>query len=101
MLLRSTDDRLEILANDIGIGIYRGPLDNVMGRINGAAKEFNANNIIEILGDNPLVNHFLIDDVAEIFKKNKSEHHMIKKSQLKPWTLLHNSLMFSQCSRMR
>ena len=88
---KETDDRLEILANDIGIGIYRGPLDNVMGRINGAAKEFNANNIIEILGDNPLVNHFLIDDVAEIFKKNKSDYSATATTE---YPLLDNSTSF-------
>ena len=50
-----SDDPLEELANQIGVDCYRGSLDNVMERISGAAKKYNCDTIVEILGDNPLV----------------------------------------------
>jgi len=62
-----SDDPLEELADQIGIGCYRGDLDNVMERIVGAAEKYNCDTIVEILGDNPLVHSELIDDVIELY----------------------------------
>ena len=62
-----SDDPLEELANKIGIGCYRGSLDNVMERITGAAKKYDCEVLVEILGDNPLVHSDLIDDVIRLY----------------------------------
>ena len=51
----STDDELEEVAKEYGIDCYRGPLNNLMQRISDAAEYFESQNIIDILGDNPLV----------------------------------------------
>jgi len=66
---QASDDALEELADEIGVGCHRGPLDNVMERITGAATAYNCDNIIEILGDNPLVHGALIDDVCRLYKE--------------------------------
>lgn len=63
-----SDDPLEALAHRIGVGCYRGPLENVMERICGAAKAHDCDNIVELLGDNPLVHSGLIDDVIRFYR---------------------------------
>lgn len=64
-----SDDPLEELASHIGIGCYRGSLDNVMERITGAARAFECDTIVEILGDNPLVHSDVIDRVITLYKE--------------------------------
>jgi spore coat polysaccharide biosynthesis protein SpsF (cytidylyltransferase family) len=59
-----SDDPLEDLAGQLGIGCYRGSLDNVMERISGAATAADCDHVVEILGDNPFVHSELIDDVV-------------------------------------
>jgi|TARA_Y100000310_G_scaffold310104_1_gene354968 spore coat polysaccharide biosynthesis protein SpsF len=63
----STDDQLENLANELNIRCYRGPLNNIMERVTGAANAFGCDTIVELLGDNPLVHSELIDDVIKFF----------------------------------
>ena len=63
-----SDHALEEFAQKEGIDIWRGSLDNMMERLLGAVEHFGATNIIEILGDNPLVHSDLIDDTFEFYK---------------------------------
>lgn len=69
-----SDDPLEELAREIDIGCYRGNLNNVMQRICGASDLFGCQTIVEILGDNPLIHADLIDDVIELFIKEKLDY---------------------------
>ena len=69
-----SDDPFIDIARSEGVSIYRGSLEDIMQRVINAAIEAEADNIIEILGDNPLVDYRLIDDVAEIYFKNKSDY---------------------------
>ena len=69
-----SDDPLEELANKIGLGCYRGDLDNVMERIVGAADKYQCETIVEILGDNPLVHSELIDDVINLYIKDNLDY---------------------------
>ena len=64
-----SDDPLEELAKKIGIGCYRGSLENVMERICETASAYECDTIVEILGDNPLVHSDLIDDVINLYLK--------------------------------
>lgn len=70
----STDDELEEVAKEYGIDCYRGPLNNLMQRISDAAEYFESQNIIEILGDNPLVHSSLIDDVVNLFENGNYDY---------------------------
>ena len=69
-----SDDQLEEIANNIGVSCYRGSLENVMERIVLAADKFKAKNIVEILGDNPLVHSDIIDDVIDLYKHDSSDY---------------------------
>ena len=63
-----SDDPLKELARKLGIGCYRGSLENVMDRIARAAKAYNCDTIVELLGDNLLAHSELIDDVIKFYK---------------------------------
>ena len=69
-----SDDPLEQVAAKLGIGCYRGPLDNVMERICGAAKAFDCETIVELLGDNPLVHSDLIDEVIGLYQEKNLDY---------------------------
>jgi spore coat polysaccharide biosynthesis protein SpsF len=62
------DDRVEELAGRLGARCYRGPVDDVLGRMAGAVEASSADRVIELLGDNPLVHADLIDEVAAFFE---------------------------------
>ena len=64
------DDVLASLAKRVGVGCFRGSVDNVLGRIHGAIASTRADLIIELLGDNPLVHSDLIDDVSDFYCTN-------------------------------
>jgi len=69
-----SDDPLENLAEDLGIGCYRGSLDIVMERIAGAAEAYDCDTIVELLGDNPLVPPDLIDAVVKLYYDGNYEY---------------------------
>ena len=77
MLATSTsheDDPIEALTKQIGIGCFRGSPEDVLDRIDAAAQSANADLIVELLGDNPLVHADLIDDVIEFHKGSGNDY---------------------------
>jgi spore coat polysaccharide biosynthesis protein SpsF (cytidylyltransferase family) len=56
------------------IGIYRGREDDVLDRYYKAAKEFNANVIVRITSDCPLIDPNISDLVVETFLENKCDY---------------------------
>jgi len=69
-----TDDSLADFSESIGLSVYRGSLVNVMSRIGATAKTFGANTVVEILGDNPLVQATLIDDVIDEYYRGNYDY---------------------------
>ena len=57
------DDGLEQFASDNGLGIYRGSENDIVDRFLNAAKKYNADIIVRIWGDCPLIDPNLIDKV--------------------------------------
>jgi len=68
------DDTIESLAARIGVGCFRGSVQDVLGRINAAAVVCDADLVVELLGDNPLVHADLIDDVVEFYKESDFDY---------------------------
>jgi spore coat polysaccharide biosynthesis protein SpsF len=80
----SSDDQLEELSKKLGICCYRGSLENIMDRIVSAAKTYECDTVVELLGDNPLVHSELIDDVVNYYFRNKYDYHYCpSKSRIK------------------
>ena len=64
---RSEDGRLAEHAGALGLEVFRGSSEDVLGRVAAAAQAFRANPVVELLGDSPLVEGELIDDVVDFF----------------------------------
>lgn len=60
---RSEDDQLAEFAAGLGMSVYRGDSDDVLGRLARAARLSGKGTIAVVLGDNPLVDGDLVDAV--------------------------------------
>lgn len=63
----TSDDPLAAFAAENDIACYRGSLDDLMARICGATDAFELDTVVEVLGDNPLIDHHLVDDVLALY----------------------------------
>ncbi len=70
--VNDSDDVLAEFAETEGIGVFRGSEDDVMGRVIGAAKSANANVVVEITGDCPLIDPDLIEQTIRVFMRNNA-----------------------------
>ena len=62
----ASDDAIAGLCDSLGVGVYRGPLADVLGRYWGAAKRFGpAKHIVRLTGDCPLADWEVIDAVLD------------------------------------
>jgi spore coat polysaccharide biosynthesis protein SpsF len=61
----ATSDPLEELAQRLDIGCFRGSEDDVLARVLGAAQAYEADLIVELTGDCPLIDPALVDHVIE------------------------------------
>jgi spore coat polysaccharide biosynthesis protein SpsF len=68
------DDALQALAARLGVRCFRGSVHDVLGRISAAAASTGADEVVELLGDNPLVHADLIDDVVEFFRGGRFDY---------------------------
>ena len=65
------DDRVEAVARGQEVDVYRGPLDDVLGRFAGAA-EGHAGPSVRITADCPLIDPSVVDEVVRLFGKTSS-----------------------------
>lgn len=64
------DDPLAAAGVRLGVGVFRGPLDDVAARFLGAAGQFGLAAFVRITGDSPLIDPALIDAAIELFGEN-------------------------------
>lgn len=69
-----SDQPLADLAEKLGIGCFRGSVDDVLGRLHAAADSVNPDLVVELLGDNPLVHSDLIDDVIDFYRSGDFDY---------------------------
>jgi spore coat polysaccharide biosynthesis protein SpsF len=65
-----SDDRLEAFARRESISIYRGSLLNVADRLCRAAQSKNADALVRICGDSPLIDPLLVDQLVYLFRSS-------------------------------
>jgi spore coat polysaccharide biosynthesis protein SpsF len=65
--VEADDDAIAQLAEKLGVGVSRGPLDDVLGRFVGAIGEHEGP-VVRITGDCPLVDPAIVDEVIERFE---------------------------------
>jgi spore coat polysaccharide biosynthesis protein SpsF len=68
------DDELEAFCDTLGISCFRGSENDVLGRIVAAVNETDADTIVELLGDNPLVDGELIEDVIDLYRTSGADY---------------------------
>ena len=68
------DDILEDLARQEDVACYRGPVDDVLGRVLAAAESVGADVIAEITGDCPLSDPQLIDQAITRFRRGDTDY---------------------------
>lgn len=71
---RKEDDALEILVERMGVSTYRGPVDDVVGRILAAAEPSKPDLIVRICGDNPFVDPGVIDDLIVSYLRDPRKY---------------------------
>ncbi len=82
------DDPVEEMCNRLGIGCFRGSEHNVLERVVGAAKAFNADILVEVTGDCPFIDPEIIDGLVETFKEKFPEHRYVSnigEGRTTPW----------------
>lgn len=70
----TTDDPLVDIAEASGYEVYRGSLENVLDRFYCAATKYNANHVVRITGDCPLIDPNVIDQVVERHLEQKNDY---------------------------
>lgn len=68
------DDQVERLTQRLGIGCFRGSEHDVLDRVLRAAHAFNADLIVEITGDCPLIDFQVIDTLLEVYHANNYDY---------------------------
>ncbi len=72
--INESDDCLVELANRLEIFYYRGSEDDVMDRVIKAADSRMAEVVVEITGDCPLIDPWLVEQCIQTFKVNGAEY---------------------------
>ena len=68
------DNAIENFAKSIGISVFRGSEEDVLGRIVGAIKEFNIDVHVELHGDNAIPDPKIIDKCVKFYLKNNYDY---------------------------
>jgi spore coat polysaccharide biosynthesis protein SpsF len=69
-----TDDVLEAFARKAGIGCHRGSEEDVMLRVIGAARSADAELIVEITGDCPIIDPEIVELVIRSYLNNDADY---------------------------
>ena len=70
----AADDPLKAFADDVGILCHRGSEEDVMARVIGAAEQADADIVVEITGDCPIIDPGLVEQAIRIFLNNDCDY---------------------------
>lgn len=74
----TSDDKVELMLKKYGIQCFRGNLNNVLERYYLCAKDYNADIVIRLTGDNALVAPELIDEAVDVFGRSYIDYLLYK-----------------------
>jgi spore coat polysaccharide biosynthesis protein SpsF len=72
--IATEDDAIASLANEMGIGCWRGSLHDVLDRFIGAARAYHAAEVVRLTGDCPLADPEVIDAVVATYNKSNADY---------------------------
>ena len=67
------DNVIKNLTDELNVQCYRGPEDDVLGRIAQVMKEFNVDIHVELIGDSPLTDPQIVDEILAFYIKNRNQ----------------------------
>ena len=71
----ASDDPLARHIDTLGVGVHRGPLDDVLGRYVGALEAFGpADHVVRLTGDCPLTDPQVIDATLDLYLKAQADY---------------------------
>jgi spore coat polysaccharide biosynthesis protein SpsF len=65
----SRDDTLASVARGLGVPVFRGAQDDVLGRFAGALERFPADAVVRVCADNPFIEPQAIDELVDWFAR--------------------------------
>jgi len=68
------DGEIERVCNSLQITSFRGSLDNVLERFYLAAKTHHLDLVIRLTGDNPCIDYRVIDELVEMYKRERFDY---------------------------
>jgi spore coat polysaccharide biosynthesis protein SpsF len=71
----ASDNPIEELCKKTSSSVYRGDLQDVLGRFVGAAKQFNLDAVIRVTGDCPLLDPEIISSMIKEFKSGSYDYY--------------------------
>lgn len=74
------DDAIAEACLKAGVSVYRGPEDDVLGRIAGLIRARGADVHAEFFGDSPLTDAHLVDETLGVYLKNKDRVDFVSNS---------------------
>jgi spore coat polysaccharide biosynthesis protein SpsF len=72
--VNATDDPIVELAQRLGIGFFRGSEFDVVGRVTSAMQTAEADVIVQLTADCPLIDPEIIDQLVRIYAANEFDH---------------------------
>ena len=69
-----TDEPIVQFAKEIGIEVFRGSEDDVMARVVGAAEFLNADIVVEITGDCPIIDPDLVEQTIRMYHAHSADY---------------------------
>ena len=72
--IESDDDAIFNLCNNLKVNCFRGSLGNVLDRYYNAAIKYNADHIVRLTADCPLIDPQIIDQVIAMHLNNKTDY---------------------------
>lgn len=72
--INKEDRAIEELSRKLGVKCFRGSEDDVLGRVLKAAKKVQADLVVEVLGDCPLIDPQLVEEGIKIFLKGNYDY---------------------------
>jgi glutamate-1-semialdehyde 2,1-aminomutase/spore coat polysaccharide biosynthesis protein SpsF len=70
----SSDDPLARTVEQAGFRVFRGSLDDVLERFAGAARSVDADIVVRVTGDCPLMDPDLLDEMLHVFSRNEHDY---------------------------
>jgi spore coat polysaccharide biosynthesis protein SpsF len=72
--INSDDDPVVALAQQLGVGCFRGSEEDVLARVLGAAHQCRADVIVEITGDCPLIDPVIVVEVIDLYLNSSCDY---------------------------